>query len=165
MEYQRRFVVGDVSWLPDPRGAVIVQGYLFANDSGWCVRVRRRFEPDGPTARELDPTVAVKGPRVGGARTEYEMRVDVSTAAELLRQTPAKVVKTRHSIVECGLLWAVDVFHLANEGLIVAECETESTVTGDVRPPWAGREVTGDRRFDNERLARRPYGTWAEADK
>jgi CYTH domain-containing protein len=49
----------------------------------------------------------------------------------------------------------VDVYSGELEGLVVAEVEFESEAQGDgFQPPdWVGRELTGDRAFENERLA------------
>jgi adenylate cyclase len=55
-----------------------------------------------------------------------------------------------------GAVWYVDVFEGANSGLVVAEVELKHEAQNIVKPPWAGEEVTGDRRFGNSHLARYP---------
>ncbi len=58
------------------------------------------------------------------------------------------------------LLWEIDEFHGANEGLIVAEVEL-----GDPDQPiefadWIGREVTEELRYYNMRLVSHPFSQW-----
>ena len=63
------------------------------------------------------------------------------------------------------MLWFVDVFEGANSGLVVAEVELEYEAKNIVMPPWAGEEVTRDRRFGNSYLARYPFVTWRDVEK
>jgi adenylate cyclase len=54
-----------------------------------------------------------------------------------------------------GLVIEVDVYDGALAGLVVAEVEFagEADAEAFVPPAWLGREVTGDARFKNQRLA------------
>jgi CYTH domain-containing protein len=52
--------------------------------------------------------------------------------------------KTRHEVMHDGMLWEVDVFHGANEGLIVAEIELPAEDTSFTLPDWIGEEVSHD---------------------
>lgn len=49
-----------------------------------------------------------------------------------------------------------------NAGLVVAEIALQSEDQAFARPPWIGREVTGDHGYFNSNLATKPYGTWRE---
>ena len=69
--------------------------------------------------------------------------------------------KTRHLVPHEGLVFEVDVFHGENTGLVLAELELEREDAPIVLPPWIGREVTGDERYFNAYLARRPFRSWA----
>lgn len=161
VEHERRFLVADASVLHGHSGNLIVQGYLFAQD-GWTVRVRRthvRTSEDGPLEESV-PVLTAKTPRVDATRREYDVALDVVDAQEFLRRTRLKVVKARYQLLHAGRPWDVDVFHGANEGLIIAECETAKAVARLDVPSWCGPEVTGDRRYDNEELARRPWPQW-----
>jgi CYTH domain-containing protein len=62
------------------------------------------------------------------------------------------IAKTRHEVLHEGMLWFVDVFESANSGLVLAEVELEYEAQNIVMPPWAGEEVTTDRRFSNSHL-------------
>jgi CYTH domain-containing protein len=44
----------------------------------------------------------------------------------------------------------------------MAEVELEYEARKIVMPPWAGEEVTGDRRYGNSHLARYPFVTWGD---
>jgi adenylate cyclase len=70
------------------------------------------------------------------------------------------VDKVRHRIEHAGLLWEVDVFHGANEGLVVAEVELRSPDQPVDVPDWVGADVTSDPRYYNASLVARPYSTW-----
>lgn len=159
-EYERRFLVPDLDGVLTGTPTTIVQGYLWESD-GYCVRVRRRYVPgDDGAYYEAQPTCAVKGPRSAARRREYEVPIDVDTARELLRRTSYKVVKDRYQVVGSQTLWDVDVFHWDNKGLVIAECEGRTPMDKVEVPDWCGPEVTDDRRYDNERLAARPFVTW-----
>jgi CYTH domain-containing protein len=68
--------------------------------------------------------------------------------------TPPVIEKTRTRVRHDGLVWEVDEFagHLA--GLILAEVELDAADQRFATPGWAGREVTGDPRYQNSALAR-----------
>ena len=56
--------------------------------------------------------------------------------------------------------WEVDVFHGANEGLVVAEIELASENENFPVPDWIGEEVTGDRKYYNSMLSSHPFCEW-----
>lgn len=56
--------------------------------------------------------------------------------------------------------WEVDVFHGANEGLVVAEIELTSENENFPVPDWIGEEVTGDRKYYNSMLSVHPFCEW-----
>lgn len=160
-EFERRFLVANRDVLRGLSGNIIVQGYLFSVD-GYVVRVRRTHMPTSAARRELEegPAIlATKGPRVDGRREEYESEIPVPYAMELIKRAPAKVSKTRYQVVDVGQPWDVDVFHGDNDGLVIAECEGAEVTTIRI-PSWCGAEITTERRFDNESLARTPYSSW-----
>ena len=59
-----------------------------------------------------------------------------------------------------GRFWEVDVFHGANEGLVVAEIELTSENENFPVPDWIGEEVTGDRKYYNSMLSVHPFCEW-----
>ena len=61
--------------------------------------------------------------------------------------------KTRHHVRVEQHVWEIDVFHGANEGLIIAEIELTSTDERLSLPSWVGEEVTEDHRYSNSNLS------------
>jgi adenylate cyclase len=71
------------------------------------------------------------------------------------------VEKTRHVVPSGGSTWEVDVFAGESAGLVIAEIELGDDDQDFIRPSWLGAEITGDGRYCNSALARRPFGAWA----
>ena len=153
-EIERKFLVAG-----DFRGEVsgashIVQGYL-STTPGRSVRVRLRDEQGW---------ITVKGPMRGLTRVEWEKEIPAGEAQLLLSLCePGVIDKTRHLVPAAdGHVWEVDEFHGDNAGLLVAEVELGSEDEAFCRPAWLGEEVTGDRRYYNSSLTKRPYKDWKE---
>jgi adenylate cyclase len=160
-ELERRFLVSDRSVLEGHTGNVIVQAYLFAKD-GYAVRVRRTHRPaslDGRHREEGPALLTAKGPRTNGSREEYEFQIPVQYGTELIKRAPHTLSKTRYQLIDNDQLWDVDVFHGDNEGIVIAECESQALAAIRI-PRWCGREVTGEHRYDNENLASLPFLSW-----
>ena len=156
-EYERRFLVEDRSILDGTSYETIDQGYLWAK-GGYAVRVRLTT-PDNPT--EIDwssPGIfTLKGPRKDSRRLEIERSIPRADADMLLSLCNYRITKRRHALIHQNDVWMVDDFLGDNEGLLLAELEgSPETVAALKKPSWATREVTDDRRYDNEQLARNP---------
>ena len=68
--------------------------------------------------------------------------------------------KTRN-IVEAGRhIYEVDEFYGENEGLTLAEIELSSENEEFIKPDWLGEEVTGDPKYYNSMLIKKPYTKW-----
>jgi adenylate cyclase len=61
-----------------------------------------------------------------------------------------------------GQAWQVDLFAGENKGLVVAEIELQSEEEAIEKPPWLGKEVSGDPRYYNGNLVHNPYVEWSE---
>ena len=154
-EHERKFVVVDPdAALAGARGAVITQGYL-NNVAGLSVRVR--LVPDRDRF-----TLTVKGPRHGISRREAECDIDRDVAELLLEACGPQVIdKTRYPVrADDGAEWTIDVFHGANDGLVLAEVELAGSNSVTMVPAWCGPEVTDDERYYNVHLTERPFTTW-----
>lgn len=166
-EHERKFLVTDLSILKGSIGNEIEQGYVWAA-SGWAIRARRTEIRDGtPDYHEEAPAmITIKGPRFGNSRPEYNVAVDLEHATSLIAAATLKIYKTRHPIISEENTWEIDVFHGANEGLVIAEVElTDPAKLATVkRPWWAGADVTMDERYANEQLAANPWPTWPDDD-
>jgi adenylate cyclase len=163
IEYERRFLVPDGDWLDGHNFDMIYQVYLFVR-AGWCVRIRRTtYRPsEGPPYRVGPLECHVKGPRRNQQRREVPLNLPEGVGLELFRRAEWKVVKSRYQVVDAGTTWDVDRFWLANEPLIIAECEMQDPNELRSQPPpdWCGDEVTDDPRYNNEELALNPYSLW-----
>ena len=65
--------------------------------------------------------------------------------------------KTRYLVPYGGHTYEVDVFHGANEGLVLAEIELADEQEMFEKPSWLGEEVTGDVRYYNSMLSLHPF--------
>ena len=152
-ETERKFLVKDDSYKAEAvRSYRITQGYI-AHDSGNTVRVRIR---DGVGF------LTIKGMTSGCSRPEWEIEIPLKDAEDLFALCkPGSVDKTRHIIpAEGGRYFEVDEFHGDNEGLVMAEIELGSEDESFLKPAWLGEEVTGDPRYYNSYLSRKPYRYW-----
>lgn len=149
-EIEHKFLVRK-GWRPATDGIRIAQGYL-NTDPERTVRVRIKGDKGYLT---------VKGKNQGISRLEFEYEipvVDVEAMLKLCEQPP--IEKERHLIDYAGFTWEVDVFHGANEGLIVAEIEVPTADTTFERPDWITEEVSNDPRYYNSSLSQHPYSQW-----
>ena len=150
-EIERKFLVTGDSWNDGSLGVRIAQGYL-SIDPDRSVRVRLAGD---------EAWLTIKGRTEGITRKEFEYLMPEKDARELLEMClPSVIDKTRHRIPFGGHVWEVDVFHGANEGLVIAEVELADESVIIDPPPWAGAEVSDDARYYNSALATRPFGEW-----
>ncbi len=153
IEIERKFLVkGDFT-----KGVFeserIVQGYI-CSTPGRTVRVRIRGKAGFLT---------IKGPsdEKGLSRYEFEQQISLSDANQLMKLCESGVIDKVRNLVHCGKrVWEIDVFHGANEGLIIAEIELGSENESFEKPDWLGEEVSGDRRYYNSMLIAHPYSEW-----
>ena len=145
-EIERKFLVNDgiQDVLKGREGVSIRQGYL-PSGPGLVVRVRIKGEV---------AYLTLKGGQTGISRDEYEYKIPVTHAEELLtRYAQHSLTKTRYEVLFEGYRWEVDVFHDKLEGIIVAELELDTEDQAFVLPPWAGRDVSDLPQFSNAALA------------
>jgi adenylate cyclase len=97
----------------------------------------------------------------GMSRYEWEKEIPVHEAHELLALCePGIIDKTRYLVQVGKFTFEVDEFYGENEGLVVAEIELSSEEELFEIPLWLGKEVTGDRRYYNSKLAKNPFCKW-----
>ncbi|MDR2389962.1 MAG: CYTH domain-containing protein [Tannerellaceae bacterium] len=153
IETERKFTVAGDFWKEATNSCHITQGYLCAERE--CT-VRVRMAGNGAS-------LTVKGPsdEKGWSRYEFEQEIPPADAAELIKLCRSGIIdKVRYYIPWGKHVWEVDVFRGANEGLLIAEIELSSGDESFEKPAWLGEEVTGDERYYNTMLARRPYTQW-----
>ena len=153
LEIERKFLVTGNYRAAARSSQRIVQGYLSSVPER-TVRVRIRGDQGFLTIKGVSSTS-------GASRYEWEREIPRPEAEELLALCePGIIDKTRH-LVPCGHhTFEVDQFHGDNAGLIVAEVELASEDEAFTRPPWLGKEVTGDARYFNSQLMKHPFRSW-----
>ena len=57
-------------------------------------------------------------------------------------------------------VFEVDVFAANNEGLVIAEVELSHEQQPYTRPDWLGKEVTGEIKYYNSQLSKKPFKEW-----
>ena len=146
-EIERKFLL---KRLPDnlkqSRRYVIAQGYLATEPAGRQVRLRKK----GKTA-----SLTFKVGR-GTAREEREIKLSLKQFAALWPATAGRRLrKLRYEIPWKNLLIEIDIYRGRHAGLVVAEVEfpNRAMCRKFKAPAWFGREVTGEKRYSNVKLA------------
>lgn len=152
IEIERKFLLKDNSWKASAgKGVLIVQGYLSTAPER-TVRVRIYGDQGFLT---------IKGKSSGISRAEFEYPIPSEEAKELLLLCEyPPIEKYRFKIERDGLVWELDEFFGANEGLLLAEVELVSEDQKILLPEWLGEEVSGDHRYYNSSLALHPFSKW-----
>lgn len=154
-EIERKFLVTGDYRSSAASSSRIAQGYICSD--GRTVRVRIRDDRGYLT---------IKGPSLDGglSRYEWEMEIPLDDARDLMKLCRGGVIdKTRYLVPFAGHTFEVDEFYGDNEGLVVAEVELSVPDEPFERPPFLGREVTGDRRYYNAQLMQHPYCMWKDS--
>ncbi|MBQ0044662.1 MAG: CYTH domain-containing protein [Bacteroidales bacterium] len=154
LEIERKFLVHTDSYKAEATGSTrIAQGYI-GTVPGRTVRVRIRGDKGYLTIKGNSSAD-------GLVRYEWEKEIPVDEARELLQLCePGIVDKTRSLVPVDGHVFEVDEFYGDNEGLVMAEVELSSPEEEFTRPSWLGEEVTGDVRYYNKYLSKKPFKTW-----
>ena len=152
-EIERKFLVRGDFKSEVTKATRITQGYLSSVPER-TVRVRIKGDKGYMTVKGI-------GSDSGASRFEWEKEIPVEDVHELLKICePGVIDKTRYLVPAGKHTFEVDEFYGDNEGLVVAEVELGSEDEEFVRPGWLGEEVTGDPRYYNSMLMKKPYKTW-----
>ncbi|HLW42288.1 MAG TPA: CYTH domain-containing protein [Flavobacterium sp.] len=154
IEIERKFRVKSTTFLDNIKTRFkITQGYL-NSDKNRTVRVR---------TKDSQGFITVKGVSSanGLSRFEWEKEISSTDAARLLELCEGFVIdKTRYLVPFGEVVFEVDVFEGANQGLVIAEVELQSEGQIFEKPDWLGEELTGDKRYYNAYLSVHPFTTW-----
>jgi adenylate cyclase len=146
-EIERKFLLKRVpDKLKRSRCYIIEQGYLASESAGRQVRLRKK----GDTV-----SLTFKVGR-GSHREEREIRLSRKQFAALWPATAGRRLrKVRCEVPWKNLVIEIDIYHGRHAGLVVAEVEFPDRLScRKFKPPsWFGREVTGEKRYSNVRLA------------
>ena len=151
-EIERKFLVKGDGWRALAKPVKYRQGYL-STVKERTVRVRT-IDDKG--------YLTIKGITTGVTRAEYEYEIPAADADRMLTDLCEKplIEKSRSTIALDGLNWEVDEFFGDNQGLIVAEVELQSADQAVAKPAWVGQEVSGDSRYFNSNLIKKPFTRW-----
>lgn len=152
-EIERKFLVtGDFKSQAYAQSHII-QGYI-SSAHGRTVRVRIRDEKGYLTIKGASNAS-------GTSRYEWEKELPLSEAKELMKLCePGVIDKSRYLVLSGVHIFEVDEFYGENVGLVVAEVELSSEDEVFVAPDFISKEVTGDARYYNSQLMKKPYASW-----
>ena len=147
IEIERKFLVANDGWKASVVKTSRIRDGLVVSENGRKVRVR--ILEDGAT-------LAIKGPRSGLSRREYEYKISTSEAEEILRTMCAgrHLEKVRHYVPHAGVMWEINVYEGLLEGIVIAEVELDREDRQLELPNWVGEEVTGDERYSKASMER-----------
>ena len=154
LEIERKYVVISEDFKKDAASkSFISQGFLSSHPNR-VVRVRIRGE-------QGFLTVKGRSSEDGTTRFEWESEIPKNEAEALLKLCePGVVEKNRYVIPVGNHTFEVDEFLGENEGLVIAEVELSEANEAFEKPSWLGVEVTGDVRYYNSELSKKPYKQW-----
>lgn len=149
LEIERKFLVSGFN-TEGLRCKKMKQAYL--SNEGCTLRVR---------IADDKAFITIKGKTSGISRAEFEYEIPMEDANAMMNLAIyPPIIKTRYYAEVGGKTWEVDIFEGENEGLIMAEIELNSENEEFILPQWAKVEVTGDKRYYNAYLAKKPYKKW-----
>lgn len=156
IEIERKFLVRSEDFKNESnRSTRIVQGFL-NTDPLRTVRIRIKGDSGFLTVKGI-------GNDLGTTRFEWETGISIEEAEALLELAePGCIEKIRYEVPKGNHLFEIDEFLGENQGLVVAEIELQNEDEPFERPIWLGKEVTGDKKYYNSQLSKRPYGTWGD---
>lgn len=152
IEIERKYLVKSDEWKSSGVKKLYQQGYLLI-DKTKTIRVR---------TIEDTAYLTIKGASSGISRSEFEYEIPVEDAKFMLANLCEKPIieKYRTKIELNELIWEVDEFVGDNTGLIIAEVELKNEYQKIVLPDWIGKEVSGNRQYNNSYLVKNPYKNW-----
>ena len=135
-EIERKFLVANDEWRQSAVRSVRIRDGLIAVYKDRKVRLRI----SGDIA-----TIAVKGPRTGIVRPEFEYEIPMADAERMLSTLcqDDTLEKQRFFVEDAGATWYVDVYGGLLQGVVIAEIELKQESQELILPRWIGREVTG----------------------
>lgn len=151
VEIERKFLAKSMPNLDGIHPLRITQGYLKMPDDGLSeVRVRLTKTHDGQECGYL--TVKSCGDI---ERIEVESQIDPSHAKTLFDLCQGALIeKERYPITVDGVVFEVDVYRGAHEGLITVDVELLNASAPIPTPEWLGQEVSSNPMYKNAHLAR-----------
>tara|TARA_R110001583_G_scaffold11776_3_gene52847 strand:- start:3149 stop:3619 length:471 start_codon:yes stop_codon:yes gene_type:complete len=154
IEIERKFLVNSDAFKNEAfKKTRITQGFLNTHKDR-TVRVRLRGDKGFITVKGLSTNN-------GLSRFEWEKEIPKEEAKSLLKLCePTIIDKIRYEIEVGNHIFEVDIFFGENGGLTIAEVELNFENEIFETPAWLGKEVTGDIKYYNSQLSKKPFNTW-----
>ncbi|MDT8415262.1 MAG: CYTH domain-containing protein [Flavobacteriaceae bacterium] len=154
IEIERKFLVRSDAYKKEASRSYDIQQGFLNTDPERTVRIRLADSKGILTVKGLTDDSGLK-------RFEWEKEIDREEAMALLALCePGKVEKRRYEVAVGRHIYEVDEFFGSNQGLVVAEIELADADEVFEKPDWLGEEVTGDIRYYNAQLAKKPFQDW-----
>jgi CYTH domain-containing protein len=154
-EIERKFLVKSKDYQRESHKKFYVkQGFLNTNKHR-TVRIR---------ISDKNAFLTIKGvsDKSGVSRFEWEKEIPVKDAKQLLLLCEKGIIEKNRYLIKYGNhIFEVDEFLEKNEGLIIAEIELSNENEVFEKPSWLGKEVTGDVKYYNSQLSKKPYDSWS----
>ncbi|EZH71814.1 adenylate cyclase [Aquimarina atlantica] len=154
IEIERKFLVTSETFKNEAQKSTLIKQGFLNTDPARTVRIRIKGKYAFITVKGIGNTS-------GTSRFEWEKEIDVSEAEQLMPLCEKGIIeKIRYEIPLGNHTYEVDEFFGENKGLIIAEIELDNENETFLKPDWLEKEVTGDRRYYNSQLSKKPYKTW-----
>jgi len=156
VEIERKFLIKSDAYKKEATSINrIIQGFLNTHPNR-TVRIRIKGNSGFVTIKGISN-------KAGTSRFEWEKEIEVLEAEALLKICEETVIeKIRYEIPKGNHMFEVDEFLSENEGLVMAEIELENENDMFERPIWLGEEVTGQLKYYNSLLSKKPYKSWGK---
>jgi len=144
-EIERKFLVDLAKWnqIKPDNGLLIQQGYIVRTIEK-TVRVRTIGNQGFLT---------IKGETDGISRLEFEYKIPLEEANELLQKFCKKTIqKTRFIVHHQEHEWEVDEFISPKKGMVLAEVELKNVDEHVSLPSWISKEVSDDPSYYNANM-------------
>jgi CYTH domain-containing protein len=137
IEIERKFLVANDEWRQSAVRSVSIRDGLIAIYKDRKVRVR--------IAGDI-ATVAIKGPRIGIVRPEFEYEIPIADAERMLSTMCQEdtLEKQRFFVEDARATWHVDVYRGILQSVVIAEIELKQEDQELILPRWISKEITGD---------------------
>jgi len=154
IEIERKFLVRTDAYKADAfRKTKITQGFLSSHKKR-TVRIRLKGEKGFLTIKG-------ESSKDGTSRFEWEKEIPKTEAEQLLKLCKKSIIsKMRYEVKVGKHIFEVDEFYDNNEGLTLAEVELKNKNEKFEIPDWLGPEVTGNIKYYNSQLSKKPYKSW-----
>ena len=153
-EIERKFLVKESGYKTNAfKQTRITQGFLNTHPER-TVRVRIK-------GNSGFITVKGKSNQSGTSRFEWEKEIVLAEAEALMQLCETGVIeKIRYEVKSGQHIFEIDEFYGNNQGLIVAEVELTVENESFLKPNWLGEEVTGNIKYYNSQLSKKPFKDW-----